>query len=221
MLRRLIGALLAFVFIASPAGLSAQTASEIVYTIDAKVYAGSQLVGQPQFTLPAGSEVAMGLAEPRGYGMRLTVDRDESRPNVANAVRVNSRLYFVSGSEWVLVGAPEIQTVTGATARLTSSTPTVYGPGGYTVEYTVRATERRLTPAEFSSVEDCPLWKELAANDGPLDGVRVKGTLVRASAVQDGNETGDHCCSAGSLRCCFTVPGSCCTEGNTGQRCCV
>ena len=199
-----------------PQGLLAETAQPRgnVFQVKANIYAGDVLIGQPQISVVAGSEVAMGVSTPRGYGMRITVD-DDALSRGTNAIKINAKLYFVRGSEWVLVGAPEIHAILGAKVRQSASGRTVYGDGGYTVEFEVIRSDQTVTPAEFFSVENCPTWKAMSG-DGPLEGVRIRGTKV-----QDENSDLPFCCTSGNMTCCGSAAGICCRDGMTGNSCCT
>lgn len=198
MLRILIAFVVTFAAFWNPALASTQVHSGNVFEIDANIFAADDLIGQPKLLLVAGSETALAVDGRRGYGLRLTVDNDLSKPESGNAIIIRAKLYFNNGGHWVLVSAPEIRTVTGAVSRQSSSNTTVYGNGGFTLDIRVARTEKTLSPEEFASVEDCPVWKELAV-DGPLPGVRVRGQRVRS---QLGDSDLAHCSTSGHMRCC-------------------
>lgn len=221
MFRRALAAVGLFLMLISPLGASAQVTEGNVFKVDAKIYVGGILIGQPTVWVPAGAESAVALRTPRGYGLRFTVDNDATRPGVNGAIALASRIYFVNGSEWVRVGSPEVQTVLGATSRLSSNATTVYGPGGYTVEFTVSRSDRFVRPVDFAPVEDCPTWKMLADFDGtPLKGVTVHGEMVRTAAQVGPTDSAPYCCTAGSFTCCFSHPDGRCSDGE-GNRCCA
>lgn len=195
-----------------------------VFEVNARVYVADRLVAAPSFSVVSGAETAISVSGNQAIGLRFTVSPDEARPSVPEAVVLSSRLYFLRSGRWTLVSAPVIRTVEGAVARQSSRNTTVYGNGGYAIEFEVNRTDRAVSPEDLAAVEDCPVWKELA-NDGPLFGVSVRGLLHRVSAVQDGNEVGDpdlpYCYTSGNMRCCSSVTGTCCSDGVTGNSCCT
>jgi hypothetical protein len=205
---RLIVIAVSCFLLAVPSSAFTQSGRGNVFEVESRISVNGVVIGQPKLHVVAGSEMAMGVSTPRGYGLRLTVDDDTARQGVTDPVKLSAKLYFVDGSQWVLVGAPQLSLVAGAAVRQTVQTPTVYGPNGYTIDFRVRRTDGYIALSEFSSVEDCPVWQELA-RDGPLAGVRKKGEAIRAVTTQVVPGDLPSCCTSRNMRCCSDAHGVC------------
>ncbi len=129
--------LLAIAIAAVSLPVLAQDTAPARYVVAAKVFANGEVIGSPRLTVTAGQQTAIQVSGERGYALEVVVDDDGSRSTTGEALRLNSRLYFRQDSDWVLVGAPQISMVEGTSARLSSSSPTVYGDGGYALEVDV------------------------------------------------------------------------------------
>lgn len=139
---------LVFLLLLSASSAGAQSPAGDVFSVQARIFAGDDLLGQPRIQAMSASEVAMTVDGPRGYSLRLTVEDDAERAGVSDPIKLNARLYFTDGSRWVLVGTPSIRMSAGGTARMSSTDPTIYGPDGYGVEFTVTRADRAVSAAD-------------------------------------------------------------------------